>query len=237
MTFCVRRREFIAALGSAAMGSLAARAQQAAMPVIGYLAAASASTSMSLVPFLQGLKESGFVEGQNINIGYRWADGQYDRLPALAADLVNRKVAVILASGSSFVTAAAKAATSTIPIVFQGGGEDPVKTGLVASLPRPGGNVTGIMNLSGLALGPKQIEFLRELLPTASSVGLLVNRNTPIGEANSISTREAARALRWEIHVEYASTRADLETAFANLAKRSGQAGASRPAPSATWSR
>jgi putative ABC transport system substrate-binding protein len=143
----------------------------------------------------------------------------YGRLPALAADLVNRKVAVIYASGGSFVTTAAKAATSTIPIVFQGGGLDPVKTGLVASLARPGGNVTGVMNLGGLALGPKQIEFLRELLPTASSVGLLVNRSA-FGEANSMSTREAAQAQRWEFHVEYASTEADLETAFANLARR-----------------
>jgi putative ABC transport system substrate-binding protein len=117
------------------------------------------------------------------------------------------------------VTAAAKEATSTIPIVFQGGGLDPVKTGLVASLNRPGGNVTGVMNLSGPALGPKQIEFLRELLPTASSVGLLVNRST-FGEANSISTREAARALHWEFHVEYASIGADLEAAFANLAQQ-----------------
>jgi putative ABC transport system substrate-binding protein len=134
--------------------------------------------------------------------------------------LVNRKVAVIYASGGgSFVTAAAKAETSTIPIVFQGGGLDPVQTGLVASLNRPGGNVTGVMNLGGLALGPKQIEFLRELLPAASSVGLLVNRSA-FGEANSMSTREAAQALRWEFHVEYASTEADLKTAFANLARR-----------------
>jgi putative tryptophan/tyrosine transport system substrate-binding protein len=126
---------------------------------------------------------------------------------------------LIYANGGSFVTAAAKEATSTIPIVFQGGGLDPVSTGLVASLNRPGGNVTGVMNLGGLALGPKQIEFLHELLPTASSVGVLVNRST-FGEANSISTREAALALRWEFHLEYAGTEADLETAFANLAQR-----------------
>jgi ABC-type uncharacterized transport system substrate-binding protein len=215
----MRRRECIALLGSAAAWSLAARAQQSAIPVIGYLNATSAATA-TVSAFLDGLRESGFVEGRNVNIEFRWADGRYDRLPALAADLVNRKVAVIYAIGSSFVTAAAKAATSTIPIVFQGGGEDPVKTGLVASLNRPGGNVTGVMNLAGPALGPKQIEFLRELLPTASSVGLLVNRNSPIGEATSTSTREAARTLRWEFHVEYASTEADLETAFANLAQR-----------------
>src|SRR5262249_12090889 len=153
---------------------LAAHAQQPAMPVIGHMNGGS-STSISHAPFLQGLKESGFVEGQNVKIEYRWADGRYDRLPAFAADLVNRKVNVIYAGGGTFVTAAAKAATSTIPIVFQGGGSDPVKTGLVASLHRPGGNVTGVMNLGGLALGPKQIEFLRELVPSASSVGLLVN--------------------------------------------------------------
>jgi putative tryptophan/tyrosine transport system substrate-binding protein len=197
---------------------LAPRAQRPAMPVIGHLNAGSANTSISLAAFLQGLKESGFVEGRNVNIENRWADGRYDRLPALAAHLVNRKVAVICAVGGSFVPAAAREATSTIPIVFQGGGFDPVRTGLVASLSRPGGNVTGVMNLGGLALGPKQIEFLHELLPTASSVGVLVNRST-FGEANSISTREAARALRWEFHVEYASTEADLETAFANLAQ------------------
>jgi putative ABC transport system substrate-binding protein len=118
----------------------------------------------------------------------------------LAADLVNRKVTLIHASGGSFVTAAAKAATSTIPIVFQGAGLDPIQTGLVASLNRPGGNVTGVMNLGDLALGPKQIDFLRELLPATSSVGLLVNRSA-FGEANSMSTREAAQAQRWEVYV------------------------------------
>jgi putative ABC transport system substrate-binding protein len=216
----MRRRQFIALLGGAAAWPLVAQAQQPGLPVIGFLNAGSASTTGSLVPFLQGLKDRGFVEGQNVNIEYRWADGRYDRLPALAADLVDRKVAVIYATGGALVTAAAKAATSTIPIVFQGGGLDPVTTGLVASLQRPGGNVTGVMNLGGQALGPKQIEFLRELLPTSSSVGLLVNRSGPFGEANSISTMEAARALRWEFHVEYASTEGDLETAFANLAQR-----------------
>jgi putative ABC transport system substrate-binding protein len=188
----MNRRDFVTLLGGAAAWPLAARAQQPALPVIGYLNAGSANTTASSIPFLQGLKDSGFVEGQNVNIEYRWADGRYDRLPALAADLVNRKVAVIYAGGGSFVTAAAKAATSTIPIVFQGGGRDPVQIGLVASLQHPGGNVTGVMNLGGFALGPKQIEFLRELLPTSSSVGLLVNGSTPFGDANSISTREAA---------------------------------------------
>jgi len=160
----MNRREFVAALGGAAAWPLAARAEQRALPVIGYLNAASASGTVSLVPFLQGLGESGFVEGRNVNIEYRWADGRHDRLPALAADLINRKVAVIYANGGSFGTAAAKAATSTIPIVFQGGGLDPVTTGLVTSLNRPGGNVTGVMNLAGV-LGPKQIEFLRSCCP------------------------------------------------------------------------
>jgi len=220
MDFDAGRRKCLAVLGGAIVWPLAAHGQQAGLPVIGFLQASSASASMSLVPFLQGLKEGGFVEGQNVSIEYRWADGQYDRLPALAADLVNRKVALIHAGGGLFVAALAKAATSTIPIVFQGGGEDPVKTGLVASLRRPGGNVTGVVNFSGEALAPKQVEILRELLPASSSVGLLGNRSSPIGEASSISTREAARALRWEFHVEYASTEADLETAFANLAQR-----------------
>src|SRR5262245_59326573 len=217
----MRRRDFIAGLGSAAVTwPLAARAQQAAMPVIGYLRATPADASPSLAGFLQGLKDSGFVEGRNVTIESRWAYGRYDRLPALAADLVKRNVAVIYAGGGLFVAAAAKAATSTIPIVFQGGGPDPVVMGLIASLRRPGGNVTGVVNLSGVALGAKQIEILRELLPTSSSVGLLVNRSSPIGEAQLDATKEAARALRWEHHLEYASTEADLETAFANLAQR-----------------
>src|SRR5215831_14066321 len=145
MSICLRRREFIAGFGGAAVTwPLAAGAQQPPFPVIGYLGAGSASTAQSLASFLQALKESGFVEGRNVNIEYRWAEGRYDRLPALATDLVSRKVAIIYAGGGSFVTAAAKAATSTIPIVFQGGGLDPVRTGLVASLNRPGGNVTGV---------------------------------------------------------------------------------------------
>ena len=217
----MRRRQFITLLGGAvAAWPLAARAQQQAMPVIGYLSASLATTTNSLKPFLQGLRESGFVEGQNVEIEYRWADGRYDLLPALAADLVSRKVAVIYATGGAIVAVPAKAATSTIPIVFQGGGQDPVKTGLVTSLDRPGGNVTGVMSLAGLVLAPKQIEFLRELLPTTSVVGLLVNRSSPIIEANAIGAREGARALRWESHVEYASTEAELEVAFANLAQR-----------------
>jgi putative tryptophan/tyrosine transport system substrate-binding protein len=216
----VKRREFIAGLAGAAAWPLAARAQQPAMAVIGYLSASSANTTITLKPFLEGLKESGFVEGRNVNIEYRFAEGQYDLLPALAADLVRRKVVIIQATGGPFVTAAAKAATSTIPIVFQGGGEDPVKAGLVASLNRPGGNVTGLTNLSGPPLGQKQVEILRELLPTNSLLGLLVNRSNPSAEVQLNGAREAARALRWEFHVEYASTEVDLEAAFANLAQR-----------------
>jgi putative tryptophan/tyrosine transport system substrate-binding protein len=148
----MKRREFIAGLGGAVawpVGLRAAGAQQSKMPVVGYLTAGSANTNLALVPFLQGLRDSGFVEGQNVIIEYRWADLQYDRLPAMAADLVNRRVAVIFANGGAGVAIAAKAATATIPIVFQGG-PDPVSLGLVASLNRPGGNVTGAFNQSFL---------------------------------------------------------------------------------------
>ena len=215
----MKRRTFIAGLGGAVGCSLAARAQQPALPVIGYLAAASRETSTTLAPFLEGLKEAGFIEGQSVRIEYRWAEGRYDRLPALAADLVDRRVAVLFAVGGPFVTQPAKAATSTIPIVFQGGGPDPVKEGQVASLARPGGNVTGVINLAGPTLSAKQVEFLRALLPTAPSLGLLVNDTGP-GINNAAGVEEAARALQWEFHAEYAHDEHGLERAFARLAQR-----------------
>jgi putative ABC transport system substrate-binding protein len=215
----VRRREFVAGLGSAAAWPLVVQAQQRPLPVIGYLSAISPAASPTLAPFLEGLREAGFIEGQSVRIEYRWAEGSYDRLPTLVADLVDRRVAVLFAVGGHFVTQVAKAATSTIPIVFQGGGPDPVKEGLVASLARPGGNVTGVVNLSGLTLSMKQVEFLRALLPTAPRVGLLVN-DTGQGIENAAGVEEAARALQWEFHAEYAHDDHGLEGAFARLAER-----------------
>jgi putative ABC transport system substrate-binding protein len=163
----IRRREFIAGLGSAAAWPVVARAQQSAMPVVGWLGAQSAE--IVTVPFLQSLKEAGFVEGQNVAVEYRYAENQVDRLPALAADLVRRRVAVIVTNGTP-AALAAKAATTTIPIVFTTGA-DPVALGLVASLNRPGANVTGIANLDA-QLAPKRLQLLRELIPNADSIGM-----------------------------------------------------------------
>jgi putative ABC transport system substrate-binding protein len=214
----MRRREFIAGLGSAAAWPLAARAQQPAMPVIGYLGSQSADYEHKnfIVPFLQGLKETGYVEGQNVAVEYRWADNQYDRLPALAADLVRRRVAVIVASGTTQAVPA-KAATTTIPIVFAGGG-DPVALGLVASLNRPGANVTGIANLAA-ELAPKQLQLLRELIPNAARFGVLTNpaeiQSPPIAELQA-----AARTLGLQLIVVNASTDRELETAFATFSQQ-----------------
>jgi putative tryptophan/tyrosine transport system substrate-binding protein len=211
----MRRREFIAGLGGAAVWPVVARAQQSAAPVIGYLSSGSADISAGLVPFLRGLKESGFVEGQNVNIEYRWAKGQYDLLPTLAADLVNRRVAVICASGGSVTAMAAKAATATIPIVFQGG-SDPVSRGLVASLNHPGGNVTGALNLTGTTMNEKAVGLLREVVPAAPLLGVLANRSNPTFAEAEI----AARELRWEFQLFEASTVHELESAFETMAKR-----------------
>jgi putative ABC transport system substrate-binding protein len=215
----MRRRDFIKALGAAAPILLprAVRAQQRPLPVIGYLAGTSREGSVAAGAFLEGLKETGFIDGQNVRSEYRSADGRYDRLPA--ADLVDRRVAVLIANGGSFVTKPAMAATSTIPIVFQGGGADPVKEGVVASLAHPGGNVTGVINLAGTTVTAKQVEVLRELLPNAPSLGLLANDTGP-GKDNAVWAEEAARALRWEFHAEYAHDDEGLERAFARLAER-----------------
>jgi putative tryptophan/tyrosine transport system substrate-binding protein len=214
----MRRREFIAGLGSAAAWPLAARAQQPAMPVIGYLGVQSAELDHKdvTVPFLQGLKESGYVEGQNVAVEYRYAEGQYDRLPALAADLVRRRVAVIV--GGTAAALAAKAATTTIPIVFTAGG-DPVALGLVASLNRPGANVTGSAVLTA-ELSPKQLQLLRELIPNAAVFGVLADPAVPTTQSIITDLQAAARTLGRQLVVVYATTDSDLETAFATFSQQ-----------------
>jgi putative tryptophan/tyrosine transport system substrate-binding protein len=212
----MRRREFITLLGGAAIWPLAARAQQQAMPVIGFVNAASAQGfARPLSAFLKGLSETGYVEGQNVAIEYRWAEGQNDRLPAMAADLVHRQVAVIAATTTP-AALAAKAATTTIPIVFETGG-DPMQLGLVASLNRPGGNVTGVTSLN-TETTPKGLELLHELLPAATVMALLVNRADP-AQAESRVTKmlSAAHTLGLELHVLNASSERDFDAVFANL--------------------
>jgi putative ABC transport system substrate-binding protein len=188
----VKRRDFITLLGGAAAGwPLAVRAQQPATPIIGFLGAGSLDGYANhVIAFRQGLKEAGFVAGQNVTIEYRWAAGQYDRLPALASDLVSRQVAVLLASGGEISVHAARAATATIPIVFTSGA-DPVESGLVASLSRPEGNMTGV-SFSGRALGPKRIELMHELLPRATTVAVLQNAKNPLRPAELADLQAAA---------------------------------------------
>jgi putative ABC transport system substrate-binding protein len=219
MTLFIGRRGFITLLGGAtAAWPIEARAQQPAMPVIGFLSGRSLEDSEHMMAaFGHGLIDQGFAEHQNVRIEYRWADGQYDRLPALAADLVRREVAVILAVGSVPSPLAAKAATSTIPIVFVVGG-DPVKFGLVATLNRPGGNVTGVSVLSG-PLTAKRLELLRELVPHAGVLGCLVNPANPEVDSQLMDMRAAARMVRQEILILNASVDHDLDAAFATLAR------------------
>jgi putative ABC transport system substrate-binding protein len=206
----------VLALG-VALAPLSVGAQPAAMPMIGYLGSASPDVFASrLRAFRQGLSEAGYVEGRNVVIEYRWAEGQYDRFPALAADLVRHKVAVIAAPGSTPAAVAAKAATTTIPIVFVTA-TDPVETGLVASLNRPGGNATGVAVLS-VETGPKQLEVLHEMIPKASAIALLVNPTSPtVSETQSRALQAAARTLGLKIHVLHASTERDFDTVFATL--------------------
>jgi putative ABC transport system substrate-binding protein len=210
----VRRREFITLLGAgAAAWPLAARAQQPAMPVIGFLSTRSPDESTHLVSaFRRGLAENGTIEGQNVTIEYRWARGQYDRLPALAAELVHRPVAVFVSTGGDPSALAAKAATTTIPIVSTFI-TDPVGSGLVASLNRPGGNVTGISLLTAM-LEAKRLGLLRELVPLAATVGVLLNPNNPVAAGQLSEMQEAARAIGLQLHVLRAGTDREIDTTF-----------------------
>jgi putative ABC transport system substrate-binding protein len=214
----MRRREFIAVGGAAAAWPAAARAQQPALPVIGVLNSASADLlSGGFRAFRQGLSETGHIEGRNVIIEYRLADGQYDRLPALAADLVRRQVRLIFAGGD-ITAATAKAATATIPIIFALAA-DPVAAGLVTSLARPGGNLTGVTSL-GMEVGPKRLELLHEMVPTSNVIALLINpSNSTNAENLSRDHRAAARILGVELHVLHASNERDFETVFATLTR------------------
>ena len=219
----MRRRDFITFLaGGITMRPLAAHAQQKAMPVIGFLSSLSPGPSAPFTAaFLEGLSETGYVDGKNVAIEYRWAEENYDRLPALAADLVGHKVDVIVTVGGGVVALAAKNATSTIPIVFSGG--DPVALGLVASFARPGGNLTGFSILTG-ELSPKRLALLSELVPQAKVIALLVNPNSPIAKRIIGDVQEAARAKGVQLSVLNASTEGEIAAAFAALVQL--QAGA-----------
>ena len=213
----MRRREFITLLGGAAASCfwpLAARAQSTPVPVIGYLSGREANAELEAA-FHRGLKEAGFLETQNVKIEYRWAQGRYDQLPALAADLARRPVDVIVASGGTLSALAAKAATTTIPVVFVTGG-DPVKFGLVASLNRPGGNLTGISFLINL-LTAKQFELLHEMVPKVELFGFLVNPTNPNTESDTRNARAAADSLGLRLRVLNASSEHDIDSAFTSL--------------------
>jgi putative tryptophan/tyrosine transport system substrate-binding protein len=211
----MRRREFITVLGGAATWPLAARTQQSAMPVVGFIRASTPEGGAEpLAAFRQGLGETGYLEKQNVTIEYRWAQGQYDRLPALAADLVRRKVAVIAATTTP-AALAAKAATASVPIIFETAG-DPITLGLVASLSRPGGNVTGVTQLSS-ELVSKRLGLLHDLIPTAKIIASLVESRDPRGETQSRDMQQAAHALGLQIHILNANTEGEIDTAFAAL--------------------
>jgi putative ABC transport system substrate-binding protein len=220
MSICLRRREFIAGLGGAAAWPLAARAQQAALPVIGFVASVSAADAPAAyaAAFGKGLSEAGFVDGRNVTIEYHWLEGQNDRLPALMADLTRRRVAVIATPAYSTAALAAKAATATIPIVF-GVAEDPVKLGLVASLARPGGNATGVNGLN-VEVVAKRLGLLHELVPKAVRVAVLVNpANATTVETTLRDVQEAARIIGLQIQIAKASTIREIDAAFADLAR------------------
>ena len=214
----MRRREFLSVLGgTAATWPLAARAQQPTMPVVGFLSSLSQFESSNLVAaFRRGLAEGGFVEGQNVVVDYRWADGRYDRLQPMAADLVGRRVAVLVSTGGHPTVVAAKAATTTIPIVFTTG-FDPVKSGIIASFNRPGGNLTGVHVLT-TGLEAKRFGLLQELVPASAAIAMLTNpTNYPQTQTQLKDVQDAARAAARSIHVLQASAERDLETAFAAL--------------------
>jgi len=214
----MKRREFITLLGGAATWPLMALAQQAPAPLIGFLSSRSPGESAGVVAaFRQGIREIGFIEGQNLAIAFRWAEGHYGRLPALAAELVGLPVALLFSAGGPPTAFAAKAATSTIPIVFSAV-SDPVEIGLVPSLNQPGGNVTG-MGVFNATLGAKRIELTKELMPRAAGIAYLLNPSNPSSEIESKGALAAARALRIELHVLNASTEYELDTAFADAAK------------------
>jgi putative ABC transport system substrate-binding protein len=215
----IKRREFITLLGGAAVTwPLPARAQQSAMPIVGWLSTRAASESAYLVAAVrEGLKEAGYSEGQNVALEFRWGEGRYDRLAAYAAELVHRRVAVILTVGGDPAAQAARAATDTIPIVFVSG-SDPVKVGLVASLNRPGGNITGVHMLL-LGLGAKRLSLLHELLPTVNPIGAVVNPSFRDAQTQLGDVEDAAKSLGLNLRLMKASTELELDTAFADLAQ------------------
>jgi putative ABC transport system substrate-binding protein len=215
----MQRREFITLLGGAAGWPIAVRAQQPGTPVVGFLnAGAPAAFSELVAAFRQGLDEAGYVEGRNVLIVYRWAEGHYERLPALAADLVNRRVAVIASTGGPVVAEAAVAATTTVPIVFLGS-DSALRTGVITSLNRPGGNVTGVA-MSSSALLSKCLQFLGELVPKDAAIGVLVNPNTSETFENKEVIQAAARQIGRQIFILTAGEEAEIDTAFAALADR-----------------
>jgi ABC-type uncharacterized transport system substrate-binding protein len=218
MASYIERRKFLATLGGAATAwPLAARAQRPAMPLIGFFRNSSPDASL-LGALRQGMKEAGFIEGQNVAIEYRWSQGQSDQLPKLAAELLRRQVAVIVASGAD-AAIAGKAATTSIPIIFVTG-DDPIQLGIVDSFNRPGGNITGISFFNSAELKSKQLELLHKLVPAATAIGLLVNPNGPTAEAQAREARVAARTLGLRLLVLNAGSERDFDTAFAALAQQ-----------------